>query len=391
LEDKSFGLLAIGEGVAESNQTKKALDLIPQIILNIELSKWNDLKLLVKVRVGKIFLKANKINEAKKLFNEVIENTSSLKVYENIFADQLWEEIIDAYKSKGLFDDSIKTLLAYKETNSLNSNDYAVKNLIEIYFLSNNTVEANKLMYQLGSSSEELDKLWVAEKYLQIGDVQAANDILLSLKIDTWQQDLSIQISEYYQKKSKLAFAIDVLNQAFARAEKINSNEPELAMMSTSPARQKASFMADIAKQFIKLNRLDLASIVINEIEKPYFKAQSLIKFAQNKNKKDANRILDQTLLLMKQNEDSNLDASKHENWNEIALAYKKIGQKEKSIEVFDQILNMERFNREKSTDSEIISGLAETGYYFTKSRVENNTKITNSLRKIMNIWAEGN
>lgn len=389
-EDKAFALLAIGEGLAESNQFEKALQLVPQIIQNAELSEWKDLNLLAKVKVGNIYLKANKINDAKILFDKVTANSSSLKKYENIFVDQLYWEMFEAYKAVKLYDDATKILHAYKETNLLNADGYVSRNLIEIYLLNNN-LEAKKLMNQLASGSDELDALWVAEKYLEIGDERSALNIFNELNIDYWQQDLAVQTAEYYTKQGKVDFAIDILNQAFFRARKIKSDEPEFAEMSTSPARQKAYFMANIAQQFIKLKRYDLALNVINEIEKPYFKAQSLIKLAENKKTKDSVKLLNQSLLLLQNNKESFLDANKYQIWNELAYTYNNLGQKNKSIEVFSQILQMDRFNREKSLDSKVLSGLAETGYYINKSQIGKNKIITNSLRKIMNIWEEDN
>lgn len=385
-EDKSFALLAVADGFTENKEFEKALNLIPQIVENAELSKWKDLELFAKAKAGTIYLKAGKIKEAKVFYDEVLKASAALKEIEHIFVDDLWLEVFEGYKSVSRFEDAIKVLQAYKEINTLNSERFSFPNLIETYLQNNQKDKAITLLNE-NFASEGADDDWIAEKFLEIDDEQATKNIFYSTKNEYDQQLIARRLADYYQRKGKIELSVDILNQAFEKAQKIKSDEPESGMMSTSPAREKADYMSKIAEKFIAIKRYDSALSVISVIEKPRIKAQTLVKLAVGQNSKNSLNLINQAYLLVKNKKESFLDANKYEVLNQIALGYSQIGQKNKSVQIFDEILNMKHFTDVDSMGRYSLQILAEAGFYYNESKIGDNPKITNSLQQIIKNW----
>ncbi len=386
-EDRSFALLAISDGFSDNKEFSMSVNLIPQIIENAELSKWKDLELLAKVKAGTIYLKAGKVKEAKMLYDEVLKASGALKKIENIFVNRLWEEIFSGYKSVGRFDDAINILLDYRELKNLNSERFAFSNLVETYLEDNQKEKAVNLLNESFASDNADD--WLAEKFLEINDEQAAKNVFYSTKNEYEQQLTAGKIANYYQTKGKTDLAVDILNQAFEKARKIESDEPESGMMSTSPARRKADYMSAIAEKFIELKRYDSAVKVINIIEKPRIKARTFIKLAVAEKSKNSLNLMNQAYLLAKDSKEVLLDADKYEVLNQLALGFSKIGQNVKTVDIFNEILSLEKFTDVDELDDYSLHLLAETGFFYNKSGVGENSKISNSLRKIIKNWKE--
>lgn len=391
-DDKAFILLAVADGYLEIERKDKALELIPRIIQLAQRSEWKDLELFACAKAATIYLKSGKENEANNLYREVLKNSASLQEVENIFVDDLWREVFKGYKSVGKYDKAIETLLDYQQINTLGAkSSYTDSNLVETYLANNQKENATDSLRQIIADDNGYDSLWVAKIFLKIGEEDLAKNIFFASQNDRYKQQIALELANNYENKNKIEFAVDILNLALKEVQKIKSDAPESEWMSTSPATEKARYLRDIANKFIELKQFDSALKVIQTIQKPYFKAQMLANLAEKHNSKNAVQLLNQALKLMRNNNDSMLDAQKYQVWNQIAFGFAKIGDKNKAGAVFAEILSKDKEIYSGGLDGYLLQTLAETGYYFEMSGLKSDERVSSALQNIIKNWQEEN
>lgn len=391
-DNKAFILLAVADGFLTGKRKEKAVELLPMVLQFAGKSEWKDLELLAKAKAGTIYLKAGDEKKSEKLYEEVLKSASSIKEVENIFVDDLWREVFEGYKSVNKFDKAIETLLAYQQTGTLNSKGYYTNsNSVETYLANNQKEKAVSLMRQIVAEDDGFDSLWVTKTFLKIGDEDSAKNIFSTTRNDYYQQQIALELANYYESQGKIEFAANILNLAFNEAEKIESDAPESGLMSSSPAMEKARYLSDIAQKFIDLKQFVSALKIIQTIEKPFFKAQMLTILAEKQNSKNSIQLLNQAHLLMRKKQDSLLDAPKYWVWNKIAHAFAKVGDKSKAGVVFAEILSKDMETYSEGLDGYLLENLAETGFYFETAELKSNEKVSRALRNIIKNWKEEN
>src|SRR4029077_12183014 len=92
----------------------------------------------------------------------------------------------------------------------------------------------------------------------------------------------TIALADWYIKYKNTALAVESLEIASIRFQSIVSERPEeiLPMMSTSRAREKASYLSQIADKFIQLGRFSKAKVAIGAIDLPQARAEKLADLA---------------------------------------------------------------------------------------------------------------
>ncbi len=287
--------------------------------------------------------------------------------------------------------------------NSISKNDRprSLIRVATVYALQSQKAKAIELLKKasdLIASEDESDsssdylKSALAQCYLRLGEPALALTSIRGMTQDYEILMSTIALVDWYIKHKNTALAIESLELASLRFQSIHSESREeiLPMMSTSKAKEKATYLSQIADKFIQLGRFDKAKVAIDAIDLPQAKTEKLADLA------GAMIIASQhdkaiSILAQAQTLSDTAEDYPHDRYREFALAniaqhYAEAGEREKSVILFTRILES---MRDLGSSLGSLEQLAEVGLYYERSGLGPDPRITASLRKIIEDWSE--
>ena len=160
--------------------------------------------------------------------------------------------------------------------------------------------------------------------------------------------------------------------------------------MSTSRAKEKASYLSQIADKFIQVRRFDKAKVAIDAIDLPQARAEKLGDLAGaiiiTSQHDKAISILAQAQTLSDTAEHYPHDRNREFALANIAQRYAEVGEREQSVLLFKRILE---FERDSGDNLSGFDQLETVGFYYERSGLGPDPRITASLRKIIEDWSE--
>jgi tetratricopeptide (TPR) repeat protein len=269
-----------------------------------------------------------------------------------------------------------------------------------VYASQSQKAKAKELLNKVSgliASDVELDssnylKSTLVDCYLSLGEPALALASIRGMKTNYAILGSTIALSDWYIKHKNTALAVELLELASLRFQSIHSESREeiLPMMSSSQAKEKASYLSQIADKFIQLGRFDKAKVAIDAIDLPQARAEKLgdlagamIVASQHHR---ALSVLAQALTLS-----YTAEHYPHDRFRELALAniaqrYAEVGEREQSVLLFKRILD---FERDLDDNLSGFDQLETVGFYYERSGLGPDPRITASLRKIIEDWAE--
>jgi lipopolysaccharide biosynthesis regulator YciM len=383
LEDVDDQVFVLTETARLINDKEKSLELLGNALEINGRSRWEDIKLLAKLKAGTVYAALGEREKAAPIIETVAQNFESIN-FSSVSKESLIEQLVDAYAALKEFD---KALNLQRRTMDFNRTDDLYK-IAELNQKAGNKTDADAWLAQIAElqkSDDKNDSVWmnIINNSIKNNDFEEALDSAKKLDSEYYQ----FEIIDRFLESKKTNQALELLNFVLKNTGKITANEPESGYMSTSPQMRKADNFSKIAGKFIELGKFETALNIIDKIEKPYYKAQGLINLAVNQKGKNAVRLLDQAQAIIKKPNAALLDARKINAWSELAAGYAVLGQKDKAVQVFADILSDE----DEIYGSNTVPELIRIGYYFEKSGLKPDTKISAALQKVIKNWEEDN
>lgn len=387
VEDRALALLQVAELLADKQQNRDVPELIAQSLNIIERSEWQDYKLLADARAANVLARIGKKPEGLELIKKVRDIYPSTE-FVNIDKEGLFDLIVSCYSNLKEFDTAIQ--LRQVDLNSGNRED--LNKLAELYLLAGSEDKAKGLFLQIEQMRLKDDELSDSEILNQITrKALKEKDFSLALSSSKtfYSKYYQIGMVDEFLDANRPDLAKELLDFVTKEVKNIKADEPETARMSTSDQMLKADQLAWIAERLARMKQFSAALKIINTIEKPFFRAQALANLAQKQGAKNPSQLLDRALAIMRKNEDVYLDAGKYKVWGEIALGYSSIGQKNRSLEVFAEVLSKDKEIIDEGLDTYLLETLCELGVYFHKADVKADAKVKKALRQVINNWQE--
>jgi hypothetical protein len=356
---------------------EKALITVNEIIA-VYSTEFDDKK---KAQIGLFLAKLGKSEESFGYLSDSLKDviwTTGIAEFDHAV---IIDDVFSGYLELGKYDAAYEMLQKQGKTEDTRS-------LLEIaksYLKKGNNqkgkefIEKSRILLTGNDYSDSFSLGEIVEIYLDLGEDIKAVEVAKSISGNEYMRQKRLKlIFDHEFKKGNTNLASELLLFEYQQAKKIKSDEPESGLLSSSPKKEKAEYFADVASDFIKLKNFEAALKIINQIEKPYLRAEMLAKFTSEKNKISRDRksliYLNEALNILRTKDDELFDSDKNKVFAKIARAFAEIGFEQKSKEVFAEALS--------SSDYETLRMLANVGVEFQKSNIIADEKIKKSLRQ---------
>ncbi len=266
---------------------------------------------------------------------------------------------------------------------------WQINQLLEIFI--NNGYEDKALPYlnKLANSKEFLQSNGqnITQHYLHIGDIEMAKTVakMMSKAPDNYSQQKSlILVADWYIKNSEISKALEILDFAYQKANKITYVHLGHDSIGASAGSRKEIYLRDIYQQLMKLKQYDKAYKVINSIgseqdDAKEFLAEQLIDFASQQAGSLSRKQIENILIQAQKLVDENSDYFELRIKLLLADVYVKLGDNNKAIDLIAEALTMA--NESCCYQDDI---LLEAGKIFDSNNLKTNPKLKKALHLII-------
>jgi hypothetical protein len=389
--DKIEAFFAMAEAYLNQKNLQKSLELIEKILPLVEKSKYSRDKAQISLFYAKLGKAALSLKFAEQSLKNVAWKTGIMEFGDAVIVD----DVFKGYLILGKYELANEIL----EKQGKTKDSGRLIEIAESYLEKGDRKKTYEFLYasekilNFKEYNDSFDLGYLVENYLKLGNVKEAERIAKNLSgSDHMQQEQLLHIADFYIKKKNLSKAYEILNYAFEQTKKIDISEKESGLLSTSNKWQQAQYQSRIALRFINIKSDNAALEVISQLKKPYLRASVLTEFvAASKQRLPPAKLsshLEEALSLLRQKEVDVFDSQKFDVLAVAARNFAEIGMKERSTEVFAEILlNLDKKITEEGSDNSLLYALCNIGVEFDKSQINSNEKIKKSLRQIIKSW----
>lgn len=229
---------------------------------------------------------------------------------------------------------------------------------------------------------------YLVRGYLKLNDVETSARIAktMSDEDDNYdQQDALMLVADRYISDGKNDSALEIINFAYRKAQKVGEENPAYASIGASPLTRKIIYLREIRERLFNLKRFAKGLDVVNslKIRDDHFQefyAESLVEFVKRQTKtlprKGIYTLLEFAQKIFDEDEDYNL----MEIRIKIAEIYTQMGEKTKAVELLAKILDEAKENSYREDDILLSAG---------KVFEQNKLKADANLKKILKAYIE--
>ncbi len=389
--DKIDGSFELANVYLELGRNEKALSVIESFKRLVEQSKYDE----EKAELGLIYAKLGKESEALRFLQESLKNLKWKTGKPEYDEARIIDKVVEIYRVLGK-NDQANQLLAKQGLAE------EPRNLIQIgenYLSKGDSVKANQLFESVLSKlnpneySDVFDLQRLIEIHLKLGEIEKAEQLTKSLTSSNYtQQGLLLKIADFYIKQKNTAKALEILNFALRKTNKIDISEAESGQLSTSNKWDQARYQSQIAIRFIDMHLDKRALELISQLKKPYLRALILTEFVSLNKKRiprqKLNSYLEQALSFLRQKKIDIFDSKRFDVYAIVARKFAEIGLKEESTVVFAETLSeLDKKVIENGSDSGLLYAMCNIGIEFENSKIKTSKKLKESLRNIISNW----
>ena len=341
IEEKFFKaefLVAMSDAYQRKGKTARALEVLPTALKYAQDSEFEKQKYSAIAAIAKRYAELDKKEISLKLLVNVETFASDdSEQFETVFQSylqlKLYKKAEEVIKNNKIFNES-ELALKYAEINEKSGNrEKAIKYVQKASLYEDEIFDDEKNVYK----NEFL--VDVVKLYLKLERDDLAFEFAKKIRKINPQHFSLLEIAKYNQAKKRLDQTAYILNYDFEQLIKTEYSQFDNEYQFT-----KASYLSDVANLSVEIKNFVLALKITNSLELPFHRAGGLgITVLKQKGliiKEKAFKMLESANLLLRNDEESLGTFGKDRFWSIIAFDYADLGERDKSLKIFSEILN---------------------------------------------------